>query len=538
MIYKSKQSFLTMLNFFKLLLIIILLSNLLSCSNDEKKINFLDKNLSAKEKIKWILRDENSSVLNIDDSSRIFLKQLYKKNNYNSFWINDTVLLKNGKEIQKLLKNPLLFGLPDNRVNLNFNDSTNLIIQEILLSKTIASIHFDLKNGFFDTLTKQQNTLSYSVNAKEILNLSKIKNHKNIPYEIIKWGPKDTNYQKLALSHFDFVSSCDFKDKNLHVVSYKKDSIQAKNLTTKALVQKGFLKENEKDSLSFSNALQSFQIQNGLKDDGVIGQNTVDALNETNLEKSQRSALVLEKLRKQKIEVKKYVIINVPEFTLRFYADDSLKSVNRIVVGKFENKTPEFSSEINRIVAFPYWNVPYSITSKEILPDAKRNPNYFARNHMKIYKKDEEIDPLTVDWKAIREKTFPYRVVQQPGYHNSLGIIKFEFNNKFGVYVHDTPSKSLFNTDIRSYSHGCMRCENPVSLAKTILIKDKNRTIPDSLESIISRKKNHPIHLKNKIPIYIVYQSVVTKNNQLIFLRDIYKRDKRLAKYLFNSSQK
>eukprot|EP01041_Mallomonas_annulata_P041829 gene41829-65985_t len=164
-----------------------------------------------------------------------------------------------------------------------------------------------------------------------------------------------------------------------------------------------------------------------------------------------------------------------------------------------------------------------------MLPDARRNPKYFARNHMKLYKKDVEIDPLTVNWKAIRDKTFPYKVIQQPGAHNSLGIIKFDFNNKFGVYFHDTPQKGLFNTVIRSYSHGCMRCENPIDLAKIILLKDENKVIPDSLDSILSRQINHPIRLKKRIPIYVTYRSVIVDNdNRLIFLRDIYQRDKRL----------
>jgi murein L,D-transpeptidase YcbB/YkuD len=153
---------------------------------------------------------------------------------------------------------------------------------------------------------------------------------------------------------------------------------------------------------------------------------------------------------------------------------------------------------------------------------------------MKIYRRGEEIDPATVNWKKIRENTFPYAVKQDPGTHNSLGIIKFEFSNKFGVYVHDTPTKSLFNTTVRTYSHGCVRCENPVDLAKMVLMQDENTMIPDSLDSIMSRKVNFPIQLKKSFLIQFDYITVVPNNNGgLLFLKDVYFKDEKFLKWMF-----
>jgi L,D-transpeptidase YcbB len=504
-----------------------------SCKNEVQETSYLDQKHKISAKIKWLLKDENIDLLEFNEEEKILIKDLYKKRKYKSLWSNDTILLDNSKFIIEKLKNPIVFSLPKSRVNFKLHDTSNFVLKEMELSKILLQVQMDLKNGFFDTLSKKHSEIVYSKDFNSLDELSKIKNKDNIVLKIISWGPRDTSYQNIAKSLYKFASRKDFKDENLKVMNFKKDSIQSEILCKKALIQKGYLASKSTDSLSFSLALKQFQQENGIKEDAVIGQFTADALNETNLEKCKRVAVVLEKLRKQNISDKRYFIINIPEYTLRFYADDTLKSINRVVVGKFDTKTPEFSSNINKIVAFPYWNVPYSITSKEILPDAKRNPAYFDRNHMKIYKDGIELDPYSIDWKSIREKTFPYKVTQQPGYHNSLGIIKFEFANKYGVYVHDTPSKSLFNTDIRSYSHGCIRCEKPIELAKTILLKDKNKVIPDSLDSIISRKINHPIVLKNKIPIYIMYQSVVYKNSKLIFLRDLYKKDKILARYMF-----
>jgi murein L,D-transpeptidase YcbB/YkuD len=516
-----------------LLLLSLFLLGFYSCKSKEKELEFLDKKIKIEEKIKWVLKDENIHLLETDEETQNFLKEFYKKRKYKSLWSNDTLLSENGKEIYKIFKKPICISLPTKRLYIKTNDSTNLVFKELEISENLASIKNDLNVGFFDTVSKQFTKRTYSSQNEELVKLSKIKDKNKIGYELISWGPKDTIYQNLARNLFDFAFNADFNDENLKIKVLKNDSLKLNEQVKKALFQKKFLKLNETDSASFVLALKKFQVENGLRDDAVIGKMTCEALNETNLEKCQRAALVLEKLRKQKILDPRYIIINIPEYTLRFYADDTLKSVNRVVVGKFDTKTPEFSSNVSKIVAFPYWNVPFSITSKEILPDAKRNPGYFERNNMKIYKKGEEIDPLTVNWKSIREKTFPYKAVQQPGYHNSLGIIKFEFANKYGVYVHDTPSKSLFNTVIRSYSHGCVRCEKPIDLAKTILLKDENKVIPDSLDSIMTRRQNHPISLKKKIPIYLVYQSVISRNKQLIFLQDIYHKDKRLAKLMF-----
>jgi murein L,D-transpeptidase YcbB/YkuD len=144
-----------------------------------------------------------------------------------------------------------------------------------------------------------------------------------------------------------------------------------------------------------------------------------------------------------------------------------------------------------------------------------------------------------VNWKRIKENTFPYTVIQQPGPSNSLGIIKFEFFNDFSVYVHDTPSKGLFGVDVRSYSHGCMRCQNPVDLGKMILNYDslgikRNDLTADSLDSLILLKKNYVIRLKDQVPIFIEYSTVTADVDHIIFWLDIYKRDEEYLKFLRN----
>lgn len=518
------------------LLYLFVLFTFLSCSEKEPETAYLDRKLPASQKIAWILQEENKSLLGLPEESIAFLREFYRHRKHKSCWVTDSSFNQTGEYLDEILRKPLMLGVPEKRVSLSGKKSTHLIIKELQITNSLATLSRDLKYGILDSTRQKHKSFSYPETGyfKELIQF-KPDSLEAIGRQIIAWGPGDTVYQKLALGLFDYVRNKPLQqDKNLKVPVFKKDSVQALNLAKKSLALKGYLDDNQKDSLSFVYALRSFQRDNGLKEDAVIGQTTVDALNETLSEKCRRAAMALEKLRWRTSRPKRYIEVNIPEYTLRFFADDTLKSINRIVVGKYDTQTPEFEAQLRTIIAYPYWSVPYSITSKEILPDAKRNPEYFARNNMKIYKKGEEIDALTVDWNKIPAKTFPYKVIQQPGSRNSLGIIKFDFSNKYGVYFHDTPQKSLFNTSLRSYSHGCMRCQNPVDLAKIILTKDKNRVIPDSLDSILSRQVNHPIHLRKRIPIYVVYRSVVSgPGHQLIFMRDIYERDKRLAKIMF-----
>jgi murein L,D-transpeptidase YcbB/YkuD len=159
---------------------------------------------------------------------------------------------------------------------------------------------------------------------------------------------------------------------------------------------------------------------------------------------------------------------------------------------------------------------------------------------MKIFKaKEVEVNPDKINWKKIKVNTFPYTVIQQPGSDNSLGIIKFEFPNPYSVYVHDTPAKGLFNQRYRSYSHGCMRCERPVELAKVMLQFDSlgkkgNPLTADSLDSLLTLQQNHPIRLLSQVPIFVEYKTVVADRSGIYFHFDLYERETELVKILLN----
>lgn len=247
----------------------------------------------------------------------------------------------------------------------------------------------------------------------------------------------------------------------------------------------------------------------------------------------------MDKIRSRKNRPSRYLRINIPEYKLRYFINDSLKSEHNIVVGKTDHQTPELTAKLRKIVVYPYWNVPYSISSKEILPHLKRDPAYLEKHNYVLLKKDSVVDPYGVNWKKIRQNSFPYKVRQDPGPRNSLGIIKFDFYNSESVYFHDTPSKSLFGVDVRAYSHGCMRTQHPIDLAKVILERDEyrnkiNEMTPDSLDSLYSLDtiENLEIKLLNPIPIFIEYQSVVRDGERMKMYIDIYGRDEEYLKLI------
>jgi len=350
---------------------------------------------------------------------------------------------------------------------------------------------------------------------------------------------RDSNYTAILTGLNQFLDKHTLDTNTYNIRSIKHDTIVALNSTREALISKNYLSDTIKDSLLISKALQEFQLDNELKPDGVIGKFTAQELNESTKRKVQRILVGLDKYRNIKERPEKYIYINLPEYKLRYYAFDTLRSEHNIVIGKQENETPELTSKLRKIVVYPYWFVPYSISSKEILPSARRNSNYFEKHQYVVLDRNKDtIDPKKVNWRKIKTNAFPYRVIQQPGPKNSLGIIKFDFYNKHSVFFHDTPSKSLFGVDVRSYSHGCMRTKDPVELAKEILFRDSlkdelNPMQADSLDSLFGLDMNYEIKLLKPVPIFIEYHTVTTIDGRLALFHDIYGRDEENIEILY-----
>lgn len=532
----------------KRLLLLLPFIFLISCGNEENNTvfkSFETSNLSLSSKLEKACDTEYLNQLGCSDDEANLVKSIYQKQKYTPFWINDSTITTFGDSLKKLLSNPVNVCLPKGRI-LTLQ-SENYIQDELVI--TLASIRgaSDFAHGFIDIDSNEWKKRQFlNIDSSLIvLNSIKRKDSIDIRKQFSVFAPNDSNYRRIYDGVLTFMDEHVYDTTHFQVKSIKEDHEHAFVKAQEALLQKGYITEkgmNGIDSLFLDSIIKIYQIDNGLKPDGVIGKYTAKSLNESTEEKIHRGILTLEKIRNHNKYPSKYILINLPEYQLRFIESDTLRSQHRIVIGKPENQTPELESKLSKIIVYPYWNVPYSISSKEILPVLKYNVGYLAKNNYKLYRNGELVDPYTVNWKKISQNSFPYKVVQDPGPKNSLGIIKFDFSNSHSVYFHDTPSKSLFSTDVRAYSHGCMRTQSPVELAKKILEYDsiprrRNDIIPDSLDSLLARGNNYEIRLLDRIPIYIIYQTVTADENGMIIHPDVYDRDKKYLKTLLGNSQ-
>lgn len=283
-------------------------------------------------------------------------------------------------------------------------------------------------------------------------------------------------------------------------------------------------------------AVKSFQISQGLKPDGTVGGETLRMLNIPLDQRIKTIILNMERLRWiPKSFEPDYLIVNIPEYRLRVYEKSQEKMTMKVIVGKTLNSTPVFSDKMEYVVLSPYWNVPYSILEKELIPKIMSDPGYLERLDMEVVtNKAEPVDPASVDWSSVNETNFKYVVRRRPGPKNDLGDVKFIFPNSNDVYLHDTPHDELFSQVSRGFSHGCVRVEKPIDLAVYLL-----RNVPGydrgKIQSIIAERKEKHVPLKHVIPVYLVYFTAwADANGNVSFREDIYDHDKTLAGEYFN----
>lgn len=278
-------------------------------------------------------------------------------------------------------------------------------------------------------------------------------------------------------------------------------------------------------------AVKHFQLRNGLSDDGEVGPITLRVLNKTVDERIESMLLNLDRIKwLNDPKSKRHVIINIPDFMLYFEEDGVLIQTFRTIVGTPKNPTPIFSEIVKTIVLNPQWNIPKSIIQNEMIPKLLKNPNAMNKQRIEIFdgwaKDAALVDPYSVDWNKYRHsKHMPFRFAQTAGTHNALGKVKFLFPNKFSVYMHDTPTKHLFNKDKRAFSHGCIRLQKPRELLETFSTFNNNIDFAKS-QNILKGKKKAYFALRNRVPVDVIYlTSWVDYEGKLQFRNDIYRYD-------------
>ena len=282
--------------------------------------------------------------------------------------------------------------------------------------------------------------------------------------------------------------------------------------------------------------VRRFQHRHGLIADGVVGPATLAELNISVQERINQ--IKLNMLRWSRLPERlgqRYLIANIPGFRLDVVENHQVVRSMRTIVGKSGRPTPVISAMMTYLEINPYWNIPQQIARVDILPKIQNDPGFLLQNDIQVFDSWKEnalpIDPLAIDWKRCSKTYFPFRLRQNPSTANALGRIKFIFPNRFSVYIHDTPSRSLFCKTNRSFSSGCVRIEDPLALAGELLAGQG--WSKDKIEAKVKRGKRSVVVLKKPVPVYLVYMTTWTgEDDTIYFYHDLYGLDQRLREEL------
>lgn len=281
-------------------------------------------------------------------------------------------------------------------------------------------------------------------------------------------------------------------------------------------------------------AVKRFQIRHRLTADGIVGKNSLEALNVTVEARIDQIRVNLERARWVLHALgDKFILIDIAGFQAFFVQEDGIIWESRVQVGRPYRRTPVFRSDIKYVVFNPTWTVPPGILKRDILPAVKKNPNYLKERNIKVIDHQGNlINQDTMDWSLYPKKRFPYMLRQDPGPDNALGLIKIMFPNKHLVYLHDTPSRALFEREDRTFSSGCIRVEKPFELAE-ILLGNPAQWNQESIKKVIASGKTRTVMLPEHIPVLLLYWTVaVDQDGTVHFKKDPYARDKAILEGL------
>ncbi len=390
---------------------------------------------------------------------------------------------------------------------LNPDDISNLInfdtvrpAVDVLMAKVVSS---NGSGALYDSLEPQD--VSYNALQEELGRLEAL-------VQAGGWGPKIPAGRALRPGH-----------------SGERVLAMRERLT--ALGYEGIEGESPRYDEALVAAVKAFQADNTLTADGIVGPKTLIALNSDPSVQMQQVIVNLERRRWLNYDLgARHILVNQANFT-GYVVDYGLPTlVTRVVVGKASAKyqTPEFIDRMTHMVVNPNWNVPQSIASEEYLPQLLRDPSVLTRQNitMRVRGTGERVDARLIDMSQYSQNNFPFVLQQQPGPRNALGRVKFMFPNKYNIYLHDTPARSLFNRDTRAYSHGCVRVQRPLDLAYTLLAP-QTADPEGTFQAARNTGRATTINLETPVPIYLTYQTVfLDENGELAYRIDVYGRDK------------
>lgn len=474
--------------------------------------------------------------------TRELKKQLitfYQNRNYKPVWIDNFKTNHRFSTLLNLLDSAGYFGFPfdyfsteelhllENNFNTMLGQENVLLNRiEMELTTTYSALKFILflKHGILEQDTSKTYLTAIHL-LPEVLN--RAINNDNIRNGILDEQPNLVHHRNLltSLSYFiDLHYSVKFT-----TPAFIDDKLLAKSLYYAQITEIPVFNESN----TKKEGLYALQEQYSLPHDSILNVPTHEILVSLLEYKYYLACLNLNRLRKLKHSGENYLFVNIPEFKLHVVEDNQEKESFNVIVGKKKTPTPVLTSTIEKVIANPYWTVPRSI-SFEMLHKIRKDSTYLERNGFFVINGREEIvDPSVIDWNSDDPLGKKYWLRQINSKYNALGQIKFIFPNDYSVYLHDTQSKSLFKLKNRTFSHGCVRLENPNKLAQ--YITDKYTAYDNhDIDHLILNSHREEINLSEKVKIHIQYITCsATENAGLIFYNDIYNLDQKELKEVF-----
>ena len=462
---------------------------------------------------------------------------------YILFGLKSAWLGKENKEnlddLSEIITRSALFGLEENDYQTDYYSHRGSILQpnniddsiQAELQYTDMALQFLMDLYYGNTApVLGYNGLNYSTSCDDIpaLLASHLSSHtlSVMTSEQSNKLPEIIAMEKKIARLHAIITDSDFKEVNiLSGAVYGKN----KPLLVK-LYQLGILDSlnmNAPDS-TIKKKVKEAQRQFNLYDDGTLRITTIEELN----------VPLSVRLRQLKLSINYYrwlycltrnqrvIVVNIPAAYLKVYHNGNVILEMRMIVGKRSTPTPTLASRVNEVILYPYWNVPHSIATKELLPSIKRNPGFIAAGDFQVLNKSGKImNPYAIKWQELTTKNFPYTIRQSTGCDNALGLLKLNFYSPYGVYLHDTPTKGLFMLNKRFFSHGCMRMEMPIELGHLVL--KNNQIAIDTLTEKGCLRNQSPITVPadERMPVVVWYNPAgIDSSGRVIFYEDVYKK--------------
>ena len=414
-------------------------------------------------------------------------------------------------------------------------DAAKWAESDLLFTASFINILKDLKKGRLvaDSISKRDTALSPQFYYQHLMSYGGAMYNLATSLE-----PAQPGYAALKNSLPEFLKDANFKK---YTYINPTDSLNLKAALVQRLSEEDSIRftKAQPDSIELAVAIKKYQVQHGYNGTGKISGSLVATLNNTDTYKFKRIAVNLDRYKQLQVLPQQYIWVNLPRYQLQLWDSGFLMLTSKVVIGKPQTPTPQLTSAISDLITYPKWHIPQSIIKKEILPALKRDPDYLARKGFSLVDwQGNEVDPFSVDW-AKFENTIPYTVVQGSGDDNALGVLKFNFPNKYSVYLHDTNQRYLFSKERRALSHGCVRVEAWEELATYILDRDaalSMNAIPvDSMQTWLALKEKHLIPIRKRLPLFIRYFTCDAADGSLVFYDDVYDEDKKLIAQYFKT---